>query len=202
MDAARYREVEARLWSSLGAAPRERWVHLRTADAIVRVQELGEGPPMLFLHGGAVCGSCWAPLVARLAGFRCLVLDRPGCGLSDPLPAGLADIGRLQAFSDELVADVLDALDVEHAHVAATSFGGYMALRSAAAHPDRLDSLLLFGFPVGAPIGRTPFVMRFGGAPGTAQLMGAIPPNPRMVRTRHWFTSRPRVIMGSLWMYS
>lgn len=183
MDAVRYRQVESRLWASLDAAPTEQWVRLRTADALVRVQEVGAGPPILFLHGGSVCGTCWAPLVARLAGFRCLVPDRPGCGLSDPLAEGLADIGRLQRFADELVADVLDALEIERAYVAATSFGGYMALRSAAAHVDRFSGLLLLGFPVGAPVGRTPFVMRFGGAPGTSQLMGAIPPTPRMVQT-------------------
>ena len=46
----------------------------------------GEGPAVVFIHGASNGGSSWASLVARLDGFRCIMLDRPGCGLSDPLP--------------------------------------------------------------------------------------------------------------------
>ena len=45
-----------------------------------------DGIPVLFIHGGPTSGGTWAPLVPRVKGFRCLVLDRPGTGLSDPLP--------------------------------------------------------------------------------------------------------------------
>ena len=36
---------------------------------------------MLFVHGTAGPGS-WPALIRELSGFRCLVLDRPGWGLS------------------------------------------------------------------------------------------------------------------------
>ena len=182
MNEVRYREAEGRLWDSLGVTPRERFVHLERTGATVRVQEIGEGPPVVFVHGGSISGASWAPLVARLEGFRCVLLDRPGCGLSAPLPVQLHDMERLGAFADALVVDVLDALGLERAHVVATSFGGYMAFHAAAAHPDRIDRMVEFGWAIGAPIGRVPLAMRLGAVPGAARLMAAIPPNPRAVR--------------------
>ena len=46
---------------------------------------------------------------------------------------------QLGAFADTFVVDVLDALQIERAHLAATSFGGYTALHAVAAHPGRVD---------------------------------------------------------------
>lgn len=182
VDELRYREAERRLWESVGVTPTEQWLQLDRTGARVRVQEVGEGPTVLFVHGGSVCGASWASLVARLDGFRCVVLDRPGCGLNEPLATRFDDVERLATFADALVVDVLDALGLDRAHVAATSFGGYMGLRAAAAHPDRINKLMMLGWPVGAPIGRTPLVMRIGSVPWLGRLMTAIPPNQRMVR--------------------
>jgi pimeloyl-ACP methyl ester carboxylesterase len=81
------------------------------------------------------------------------------------MATGLEDVDALARFADALVVDVFDAIGVERGHIAATSFGGYMGIRSAAAHPDRVDSLMLFGFPVGAPTGKTPLTMRIGSVP-------------------------------------
>ena len=82
-DTARYREAEQWLWRHVGAAPTERTVEMRSG-ASVRVQELGDGPPFVLLHGGTMCGTSWCVLAAALEGVRCILVDRPGCGLSDP----------------------------------------------------------------------------------------------------------------------
>ena len=65
---ARYRVSEGALWSSLGVAPSERRVRLPRLGREVRVQELGTGPPVLFVHGGSTCGTSWADLAVRLPG--------------------------------------------------------------------------------------------------------------------------------------
>ncbi|RPI09398.1 MAG: alpha/beta fold hydrolase, partial [Actinobacteria bacterium] len=114
-DPDRYRAAEQRLWRSLGVTPIERKVALTRTGITVRLQECGEGEPVLFVHGASNAGTSWASLAALLGGFRCLLLDRPGCGLSDPLPQSLDDATRLAAFADDLVVDVLDALGVERA---------------------------------------------------------------------------------------
>lgn len=176
MNLDRYREVEQRLWASLGLDPTERQVPLDRLGTTVRVLELGEGPDVLFVHGGSASGANWAPLVARLDGFRCLLLDRPGCGLSDPLDTDLSDLGRFGEFADDLVADVLDGLDVPTAHVVATSLGGHFALRGAAVHPDRIDRMVEFGYVPGAPLARLPISMWMATVPGARRLMTSIPP--------------------------
>jgi pimeloyl-ACP methyl ester carboxylesterase len=113
---------------------------------------------------------------------RRLGLDRPGCGLSPPHPTGFGDMAQLEAFSDGLVVDVLDALDLERGHVVATSFGGYTALRGAAAHPDRIERMVLFGWSVGAPIVHVPLMMRVSAIPVLGRLMASLPANERAVR--------------------
>ena len=82
---------------------------------------------MLFLHGAPNAGSTWAEVVARLPDFRNLLVDRPGAGLSTPLPQPL-DRETAPQFADRFAVDVLDALEIERADVVASSFGGYLAL--------------------------------------------------------------------------
>lgn len=53
----------------------------------VRIQEVGDGRPVIFVHGAPVASSSWVLLADALREeFRCILVDRPGCGLSDPLP--------------------------------------------------------------------------------------------------------------------
>jgi pimeloyl-ACP methyl ester carboxylesterase len=172
----RYRRAEQRLWASVGLDPAERQVSLNRLGTTVRVLEVGEGPDVLFVHGASASGANWTPLVARLDGFRCLLLDRPGCGLSDPLDADLSDLDGFGEVAAALVADVLDGLDVPTAHVVATSLGGHLALRGAVAHPDRVERMVEFGYVPGAPLARLPISMRMAAVPGVRRLMTSIPP--------------------------
>ena len=171
------------MWSSVGASPSEQRVHLPTIGTSVRVQEVGKGTPILFVHGASNSGTSWANLVPRLDGFRCLLLDRPGCGLSDPLPGPFEGVGALERFSDALLVDVLDALDLQKSHIVATSYGGYTALRTAAAHPDRIDRVVLLGWIMGAANPDLPLMMRMAAIPSLAKLMTSVPVNERMVRS-------------------
>lgn len=157
MNEAAYRASEARLWSSYQRSPDEHWVRLPVTGRRVRVLEVGRGDPVLFVHGGPNAGSTWAPLVARLAGFRCLMVDRPGTGLSEPVPTRPADIPELGA---RFVAEVLDGLGIARAHVVASSFGGHLALRSAARTPDRFVRMVQMACPALVPGDRVPPFMK------------------------------------------
>ena len=183
MDEERFRSSERAVWASVGVTPSERRVRLVRTGCTVRVQESGSGPAVLFVHGAASGGTSWADLVARLHGFRCILLDRPGCALSDPLPAPLRRIEQIEAYADGFVADVLDALDLERAHVVATSYGGYFALRGAAAHPERFDRIVELGWTIGAPMSKVPFILRLLAVPGVGRVLSSVmPTNERVVR--------------------
>lgn len=178
---ARYRVAERRLWDAHGATPAEHLLQLARNHAAVRIQEVGKGPPVLFVHGANTSGSSWVPLAARLHDFRCIVLDRPGTGLSQALQRPL-NRHTLPRFGDTLLVDVLDALGLELAHLVATSFGGYIALRTAAAHPDRIDRMVQFSWPVGAPTEWLPPIMRIMSVPGVGRLLASLPASERSVR--------------------
>jgi pimeloyl-ACP methyl ester carboxylesterase len=180
MHAARFRAAEQALWRSCGREPREHRLGLARLGTIVRVLEAGDGPPVLFVHGANNGGSSWASLAAALPGFRCLLLDRPGCGLSGTLPRRLADLDALGDFGRTLVPSVLDALGLDDAAVVATSYGGYLALQAASSRPDRVRQLLLMGWSVGASA--PPRSIRLASIPAVGRAMAAAPTNERAVR--------------------
>jgi pimeloyl-ACP methyl ester carboxylesterase len=181
VDEPAYRAAEERLWDTLGVRPGERRLTLAATGARVRIQEVGSGPPILFVHGANTSGLSWATLAARLTGRRSILVDRPGTGLSEPLPRRL-DAATLPTFADAFVADVLDALGIEAADLVATSLGGYIGLRSAAAHPTRIRRMVQFSWPVGAPTDHLPAFLRIASLPGVGRLMAAIPASERTAR--------------------
>lgn len=178
---SRFFEAESQLWNSLGVTPSERRVHLSRNDVEVRIQEIGTGPPVLFVHGGTTSGMSWAMLAAQLTGFHCILLDRPGTGASEQLSSRL-DVESLSELGDTLIVDAIDALELESAHLVATSLGGYLALRACAADPARVRRMVQFSWPVGAPNPRLPAFFRVSAVPGVAAVMGVVPPTERSVR--------------------
>jgi 2-hydroxy-6-oxonona-2,4-dienedioate hydrolase len=182
MDEVRYREAERRWFAHEGITPIEHRVHLDQLDVDVRLLEVGEGEPTLFLHaGGPNSGSTFVQVVAQLTGLRCLLLDRPGAGLSAALPEQVRP-HNMRRFAETLVVDVLDALQIERAHLVGSSFGGTIAIYTAAAHPDRVGRTVQLACPALAPGSRFPMFMRLMMMPGVGRLMGMLPPSPRAVR--------------------
>ena len=90
---------------------------------------------------------------------RTIQFDMPGTGSSDPLPS--SRLGTLEEWMDT-VGVVLDAEGVEQATLIGQDFGGPMAMLFAAAHPERVSSLILIGttarlyaapdYPTGYPL--------------------------------------------------
>ena len=83
----------------------------------------------------------FAKLVERLEPHgRVVAFDRRGAGLSDPMerPA------TLEERAEDLTA-VLDAVGAQRASLLCLNEGGSMAMVYAAAHPERVDALVLYG---------------------------------------------------------
>jgi class 3 adenylate cyclase len=122
--------------------------YARLGDLHLAYQVLGTGPPdvlMLdqwFSHVEAQ----WdvLPLAAsreRLASFsRLIMFDKRGAGLSDPVP--MSNLPTLEQWMDDASA-VLDAVRSEKAVLVANLGGGMLATTFAAAHPERVASLVL-----------------------------------------------------------
>jgi 2-hydroxy-6-oxonona-2,4-dienedioate hydrolase len=178
-DPTAYRAAEAAYWATLGLEPSERHVRLASTGTAVRVQEIGEGEPVLLIHGGPNAGTTWGPLVAHLSDLRCLLVDRPGTGLSAPYPITASNLPRIGAA---FVTDVLDGLGIARAHVVASSFGGHLALRSAAADPRRFRRMVQMACPAMCPGMRIPLFMRGLTRPTIRRLVNALPPSRRAAR--------------------
>jgi pimeloyl-ACP methyl ester carboxylesterase len=174
----RYRQAEWAWWAHHGLQPAERFIHLASPAVRLRVLEVGSGAPVLFVHGTAGAGAVWGPLVGELRGVRCLLLDRPGWGLSAPVDYARSEYKTLVV---DLLHSVLDALGVDRAHVVGGSIGTVWALRLAAAHPSRVDRVVLIGGGPLVPEVRVPVPIRLLASPLGAVLV-RLPDKPGQLR--------------------
>jgi 2-succinyl-6-hydroxy-2,4-cyclohexadiene-1-carboxylate synthase len=99
----------------------------------------GASTPLLLLHGFTGSSATWAPHVAAWPA-RTIAVDLPGHGQTDA-PTDPARY-RMAATVADLIA-LLDQLGVERAHILGYSMGGRVALHLAAAHPERVATLIL-----------------------------------------------------------
>jgi pimeloyl-ACP methyl ester carboxylesterase len=126
------------------AAPRTRSVRLRDGRYLA-FGEWGDpgGSPVIHCHGmpgSRLEHQAAATVYARL-GVRVITPDRPGYGLSDPLPGR-----RLMDWTSD-VAELADQLAIERFAITALSGGGAFALACAAAMPDRVTRVVTAGCP-------------------------------------------------------
>jgi pimeloyl-ACP methyl ester carboxylesterase len=107
----------------------------------------GDGPPIVFLHGLGATSSLFQLLLASLDGFRCIRPDLPGAGRS-PRPLAPLSMEVLVEAALEIVRTVAGG----PAHLVGHSMGTFIAQHIAAAAPEFVLSLTLFG-PIGEPGG-------------------------------------------------
>ena len=126
--------------SGLTGPGRVRFRMVTTRRARLSTLEAGSGPPVVALHGlGGTKGS-FLPTAAELGGrFRVIAVDLPGFGDSDK-PIGASYDAR---FFARAVIDLLDALELDRAHLIGNSLGGRVALEVGLLHPDRVERLAL-----------------------------------------------------------
>jgi 3-oxoadipate enol-lactonase len=110
----------------------------------------GSGEPMLLIQGMSATHLTWGrPFLAPLEeSFDCIVFDNRGMGLSGQaaLPFQIVDLA-----GDTLA--LLDALEIERAHLVGVSMGGMIAQELVLAHPERIRSLTLGATYCGGPDG-------------------------------------------------
>lgn len=114
--------------------------HVETAAGRLSTVEAGTGEPVLLLHGlGATKASFLPTLDALAPSYRAIGVDLPGFGDSVKPLFGAYDAPY---FAQAMIA-LLDALELDSAHVVGNSMGGRVALELGLAHPDRVKRLVL-----------------------------------------------------------
>jgi pimeloyl-ACP methyl ester carboxylesterase len=105
----------------------------------IAYERAGEGPPLVFVHGGTVDGRMWRPQLADLKDeFTVVAWDEPGAGRSSDVPAdfGLPDYAHC-------LAALIEAVALGPAQVAGLSWGGTLALELYRHHPELVATLIL-----------------------------------------------------------
>lgn len=107
----------------------------------------GRGEPLMLVSGIGYGGWVWYKQVPALSErFRVILIDNRGAGQSDKPDEPYT----VEIFAADTVG-LLDALQVEQAHVLGASLGGMIVLQLALDHPQRVDHLLLCSTAFGGP---------------------------------------------------
>lgn len=128
--------------------PEPRWTEIDWRAHLHRVQlpgadvnyvEIGEGRPIVFVHGVSGCWQNWLECLPVFgAGRRAVALDLPGFGAS-PMPSWEIDM----AAYARLLNDFCEKLGLEGATLVGNSMGGLIAVEAATAAPARFERLVL-----------------------------------------------------------
>jgi proline iminopeptidase len=114
-----------------------------TPDGPIAGHTGGSGAPLLLLHGGPALSDYMDMLGPELDGWRWVRYQQRGLA-----PSALAGPFTVERHVADAVA-VLDRLGIGRTIVLGHSWGGYLALQLALAHPDRVAGLVIVD-PLGA----------------------------------------------------
>ncbi|MFE9926180.1 alpha/beta fold hydrolase [Streptomyces sp. NPDC005774] len=127
-------------------------VWLPTAEGeITHLHDVGEGTPVVFLHGSgtgvSAAANWWLTLPAVQGDVRAIAPDIIGFGATVQAPDATYGIREWGAHT----LRVLDALGIEKAWLVGNSLGGWIALQLAIEHPDRVLGVISMGTGGSAP---------------------------------------------------
>lgn len=122
----------------------DKWIETGKGE-ITHYHELGEGTPILFLHGSGTgvtaAANWWLNLPAFAEIGRCIAIDSIGYGQT-VVPEG-TEYG-IREWVDHAIR-VLDALGIEKTWIVGNSLGGWLAFQFALDYPERLAGIVSMG---------------------------------------------------------
>lgn len=106
-----------------------------------------EAPPLVLIGGWASYRWIWFRQIPILKlKYRCIVFDNRGAGKSSKPDYPYS----IQMFADDTVG-LMEALDIENAHVLGISMGGLIAQQIALSYPEKVRSLIVVSSHFGGP---------------------------------------------------
>ena len=113
---------------------------IRVGEIELDYERSGAGPPLLMIMGMSGTALSWGePFLEDLReDFEVIVYDHRGVGASTPLDGPIT----IREMAED-AAGLLEALEIDSAHVLGISMGGMIAQELALAHPERMHTLTL-----------------------------------------------------------
>jgi pimeloyl-ACP methyl ester carboxylesterase len=113
--------------------------HKRVDGLDIHYKSLGEGPPLILLHGvGGDCSDWLKDFSFFTRHFHVIALDLPGFGFSDE-----PDCHATPSWYGAFLKDFMDALGISDAYIIGHSLGGAVALALALDFPHKVKKLVL-----------------------------------------------------------
>ncbi len=156
-------DAEQRYFDHYGLDYQSHMIKMSEPDLNLRVLEVGKGPPLLMVPGGAGDAFIFAPIMAQLSDWRMIAINRPGAGLSDGVDHRQVDVRQLAVNT---IRSVADAFDLHRVPIIGNSMGGLWSFWYTLAFPKRVSSMVQMGCPALALNTSAPFFMRLVGVPG------------------------------------
>jgi pimeloyl-ACP methyl ester carboxylesterase len=190
-------ESERRLFEHYGVPYRTTNVDLVEPRIRIRVLEAGTGTPVLIVPGGPGDAWVYAPLMAQLADFRMIAINRPGGGLSEGVDHRALDDRRLAV---DTLSAVLDHFGLERAPVIGNSMGGLWSFYLALDRPKRVSAVVQLGTPALILDTNAPLPMRLMSIPGLNRLLvkKMVPKTYAAARGEAAFLGHPKEV-GAGW---
>jgi pimeloyl-ACP methyl ester carboxylesterase len=190
-------EAETRLFDHYGLEVKTHFVELEEPNIRVRVLESGSGPALLFVPGGVGDGWIWASLMAKLKGWRLIVVNRPGGGMSDGIDHRAVDVRQLAV---DTLTSVLDYFNLERIPVIGNSMGGLWSFWLALDRPERVAGMVQLGCPATILGTNAPIPMRLMSVPGLNRLLVKmmVPNSLEKARELPTFMGHPKEV-GANW---
>jgi pimeloyl-ACP methyl ester carboxylesterase len=106
--------------------------------------DVGDGEPIVALHGIPTSSALFAPLVPRLAGYRLIAPDLLGQGQTEVPPRGSLGFATYLKHLDAFLSDVPPA----RFHLLVHDFGGVLGMTWAMGNADRVKSIVVLSTTV------------------------------------------------------
>lgn len=114
-------------------------MYVKIDNLKIHYKILGEGKPILFIHGwGGNLYSLHNLALRASKNYQAILIDLPGFGKSDNPPANWGVEGYA-----EIICHIIKELDLKKPHFVGHSFGGSLGIYIASHYPRLIDKLVL-----------------------------------------------------------
>jgi len=114
---------------------------IQVGDIAMSYRIYGDGDPLVMIMGYGSTMRLWDPMLIRSlsAYYKLIIFDNRGMGNTETGQRPFS----IEQFADD-TAGLMDALDIQQAHVLGWSMGGLIAEEVALRHPGKVNKLILY----------------------------------------------------------
>jgi len=164
-----YKESQKAFQKSEGLNLQHKYAKLDGVVSNIHYFEIGEGKPLIIIHGAVSTGDSWTNIISLLKNnFHLYIIDLPGFGLSDKI--NYREVPSYREHIIQVMDSLMNSLDLVKASFIGNSLGGLWISLFALERPEKVDKIGYAGKPLGMD-NDFPFIMQLFGVRGINKLL-------------------------------